>query len=86
MSGKDEFFFDYPHDQKSRAYEVVNLRAGFEANSWRAELWVRNLFDKRYAVRGFFFGNEPPDFEPTNYLRLGDPRQAGITFEKRFGS
>lgn len=86
IAGKDAFFFDFPHDRKSRAYEVVNLRAGYEGESWTAQLWVRNLFDERYAVRGFFFGNEPPNFEPTSYIRLGDPRQAGITFEKRFGS
>jgi hypothetical protein len=35
-------------------------------------------------VRGFFFGNEPPDFPNTLYTRLGDPRQVGVTFEKKF--
>ena len=42
-------------------------------------LWTRNLFDAEYFVRGFYFGNEPPDFPPTLYTRLGDPRQYGIT-------
>ena len=86
VSGKDEFYFDFPHDEQSDAYALVNLRAGYETSSWSAQMWVRNLFDERYAVRGFFFGNEPPLFEPTNYIRLGDPRQVGVTFEKRFGS
>lgn len=85
-SAKDSFYFDVSHDQKSTAYELVNARVGFEAANWTAQLWVRNLFDTHYAVRGFFFGNEPPDFPATLYTRLGDPRQLGITFEKRFGS
>ncbi len=85
-SAKDAFYFDVSHDQKSSAYELVNARVGFAADNWTAQLWLRNVFDRKYAVRGFFFGNEPPDFPPTLYTRLGDPRQVGITFEKRFGS
>jgi outer membrane receptor protein involved in Fe transport len=45
---------------------------------------VRNLFDERYPVRGFYFGNEPPDFPTRLYLRWGDPRQAGITARYSF--
>ena len=87
MSAKDAFYFDVSHDQKSTAYELFNARVGFEAAAdWTAQLWIRNIFDEKYAVRGFFFGNEPPDFPATLYTRLGDPRQVGITFEKRFGS
>jgi outer membrane receptor protein involved in Fe transport len=85
-TGKDAFYFDVSHDQKSRSYELVNARLGYEADSWTVQLWVRNLFDKNYAVRGFFFGNEPPNFPPTLYTRLGDPRQVGLTFDKRFGT
>jgi len=85
-SAKDAFYFDVSHDQKSTAYELFNARVGFEAADWTAQLWIRNIFDEKYAVRGFFFGNEPPDFPATLYMRLGDPRQVGITFEKRFGS
>ncbi len=84
VSARDSFYFDVSHDQKSKAYELVNARVGFDAGSWTTYIWVRNLFDRSYAVRGFFFGNEPPDFPNTLYTRLGDPRQVGVTFEKRF--
>ncbi len=84
VSARDSFYFDVGHDQKSKAYELVNARVGFDAGSWSTQLWVRNLFDRSYAVRGFFFGNEPPDFPNTLYTRLGDPRQVGVTFEKKF--
>jgi outer membrane receptor protein involved in Fe transport len=84
VSARDSFYFDVSHDQKSKAYELVNARVGFDAGSWTTHIWVRNLFDRSYAVRGFFFGNEPPDFPNTLYTRLGDPRQVGVTFEKKF--
>jgi len=47
-------------------------------------LWARNLFGTNYTVRGFFFGNEPPDFPATLYTRFGDPRQVGVTFNVDF--
>ena len=81
---RDSFFFDVSHDEKSRAYELVNARVGYEAERWTVQLWARNLFDETYAVRGFFFGNEPPDFPATLYFRQGDPRQIGATFDIRF--
>jgi outer membrane receptor protein involved in Fe transport len=79
LAGQDRFYFDTSHDERSRAHALVNLRAGFEAARWSVHAWLRNAFDERYAVRGFYFGNEPPDFPPKLYLRLGDPRQAGVT-------
>ncbi len=84
VAARDEFFFDVSHDQKSEAYELVNARLGYESERWTAQLWARNLFDETYAVRGFFFGNEPPDFPDTLYIRQGDPRQVGVTFDLRF--
>lgn len=83
-SAKDEFYFDVSHDQTSEAYELFNARTGFQAERWSLTLWGRNLGDERYAVRGFFFGNEPPDFPPTLYTRLGDARQVGVTFDWGF--
>ena len=79
LSGMDEFFYDYSHDQMSKPYGLANLSVGREWDSWSVKLWTRNLFDEDYFVRGFYFGNEPPDFPPTLYTRLGDPRQYGIT-------
>ncbi len=83
-TAKDEFYFDVSHEQKSRSYALLNARVGYEGESWLVSLWVRNLFDKDYAVRGFYFGNEPPDFPNTLYTRFGDPRQVGVTVEKTF--
>ena len=74
----DNFYFSASHDQRGPAYQLVNLRAGYEAGRWSTTLYVRNLFNETYAVRGFFFGNEPPDYLPKRYIQNGDPRQLGL--------
>ncbi len=84
VAGHDGFYYDTSHDERAGAYTLVNLRAGYEAERWSVHAWVRNAFDERYPVRGFFFGNEPPDFPARVYLRLGDPRQAGLTASINF--
>jgi outer membrane receptor protein involved in Fe transport len=86
VSGMDAFYFDVSHDQVSDAYSLTNVRLGYEADRWTAQLWIRNAFDQEYAVRGFYFGNEPPLFPPTLYIRQGDPRHIGVTVDMRFGS
>ena len=80
LAGRDAFYFDYSHDQKSDDYTLVNLKVGRDFGRVGVELWARNLLDEEYAVRGFFFGNEPPDFPEKLYVRLGDPRHVGVTF------
>lgn len=83
VTGRDEFRFDYDTStggaSRARAMTLTHLRAGRGGERWRLEAWVRNLFDEDYAVRGFYFGNEPPLFAAERYIRLGDPRQIGLT-------
>jgi len=84
VSAKDEFYFDVSHDQRSESYSVTNARVGYQTERWTTQFWLRNAFDEHYAVRGFYFGNEPPDFPNALYIRQGDPRQIGVTFDMRF--
>ncbi|MGL6222438.1 MAG: TonB-dependent receptor, partial [Steroidobacteraceae bacterium] len=72
------------HDQRSDPYVVLNLRAGYARGPWSAQAWVRNLDDVDYAVRGFYFGLEPPDFANQLYTQRGDGRMAGITLQRRW--
>ncbi len=83
-AARDAFYFDVSHDQRSESYELVNGRVGYATDNWSVQMWVRNLFDRQYAVRGFYFGNEPPEFPSTLYTRAGDPRQLGVTFDMSF--
>lgn len=84
LGGVDAFYFDTSHDQRSQAYTLVNGRIGYEAGRWSVHLWGRNLFDEAYAVRGFYFGLEPPDFANKLYIQRGDPRQFGVTVRYAF--
>lgn len=79
-------FYYYTSDaQASRAYNLENLRAGYRRGSWTTSLWVRNLFDARYAQQGFYFGLIPPNFPNQSFLQLGDPRQVGVTVDYSLG-
>ena len=80
----DEFYFDISNNQKSDSYEVVNLRLGKDWENWSFEVWGRNIFDEDYATRGFFFGNEPPNFTDRLYTKFGDPRTVGATLRFRY--
>jgi outer membrane receptor protein involved in Fe transport len=84
LSGEAGFYFDTSHDQRAGSRFLASVRTGFEAERWSVELWGHNLFDERYPVRGFYFGNEPPDFPTRLYLRWGDPRQLGLTARYAF--
>ncbi len=79
ISKKDEFYYSDSHQQQSEAYQLLNMKVGYESENWGIFLWGRNLTDEIYHVRGFFFANEPPNWEDKLYTRQGDPRQFGIT-------
>jgi outer membrane receptor protein involved in Fe transport len=83
LSGMDEFFFDYGHDQVSEPYGLANVSVGRDWDAFSVKVWARNALDEEYFVRGFYFGNEPPDFPPTLYTRFGDPRHYGVTLAYR---
>ena len=83
VAGRSSFYFDDSHDQQSEPYALVHARFGLERRAWAAYVWGRNLFDEAYATRGFYFGNEPPDFPDRLYVKRGDPRQFGLTVRFR---
>ena len=82
--GRDGFYFSESHDQRAPASAQLNLRLGLARDGWNVSLWARNLFDADVVQRGFFFGNEPPDFPDKLYVQRGDPRQVGVQIQ--FGS
>jgi iron complex outermembrane receptor protein len=84
FAGLDDFYFDASHDERAPARVLTHLKAGYSGEHWRAEVWVRNLFDRYYSQRGFRFGLEPPDFPATRYVQAGDPRHAGVTVTYTF--
>ncbi|BFM10547.1 TonB-dependent receptor [Simiduia litorea] len=84
-NGKSEFYYSDSNDSKSDAFTLVNAKLGYETDDWSAYVWGRNLTDEKYGVRGFYFGNEPDiDWVDKQYIRFGDPRQIGVTFNLSF--
>ena len=83
-TGKSGFYYSDSHNNKSDSYILLNSSFGYNYEDWVVELWVRNLFDEYYATRGFYFGNEAPDFADTLYERHGDPRHFGLSIRYDF--
>ena len=83
VSGMDAFYYDYSFDHRSTPYSLLDLGAGRDFGPWQVSLWVRNALNERYYVRGFYFGDVPPDFPNQLYTRLGDPRHYGVTVRYR---
>lgn len=76
----DDFYFDVPPaDQRADAHSLTHLKAGYEGERFSAYVWARNVFDEDYIVRGFYFANEPPNWEDKRYVQLGEPRQFGVS-------
>ncbi|MCF6299349.1 MAG: TonB-dependent receptor [Thiomicrorhabdus sp.] len=78
VTALDQFYFDNVHDAKSENYRIINARIGYEGKDYEIYVWGKNLTDETYATRGYHF-----DFNaytnPSTYVRLGDPRQLGVT-------
>jgi len=82
--GKSGFYYSDSHNNKSDSYVLTNAALRHSVDNWVIDLWVQNLFDEYYSTRGFFFGNEAPDFIDTLYRRHGDPRQFGLSVRYDF--
>ena len=84
LSGSDAFYFDASHDRQSEPYALLNLKAGYARGPWSLYAWARNVTGEDYAVRGFYFGLEPPDFANELYVQRGDGRLVGATLQWRW--
>ena len=81
IEGKDKFYFSDRHNAQSNSYALVNANIEYALASWKLNLWARNIFDKKYAVRGFgSFGNNPANgYTTETYTQQGEPRIVGLS-------
>lgn len=79
LQAQDGFYFSASHNQRALARELLNVRMGWRHDGWVLSLWAKNLLAERYALNGFYFADEPPDFPVKLYLQNGNPRQVGVT-------
>lgn len=82
VEGKDAYYFSDSDSLQSKPYELVHFSIGIQRENWGVTGWVHNMFDKDYAVKGYFFGNDPRiDYTPAGYTQLGEPRRVGVTVD-----
>jgi iron complex outermembrane recepter protein len=85
VTGMGSFYYDLPPNwTQSRPYGLLNAKLGWETQRYEVYLWGRNLMNKDYTVRGFYFGDVPPNFPISLYTQLGDPRNFGVHFTARY--
>jgi outer membrane receptor protein involved in Fe transport len=86
ITGMGGYYFDLPpNEATSSPYGLLNAKIGWETVRWSAYLSGRNLLDKRYPVRGFYFGDIPPNFPNEVYIQLGAPRTWVASVSVNFG-
>jgi iron complex outermembrane recepter protein len=77
VEGKDKFYFSDSNNAKSKGYALLNASADYKYDKhWKVSVWARNLLDKDYATRGFYFDN---GFGDQRYVQYAEPRVGGIT-------
>jgi iron complex outermembrane receptor protein len=75
------FQYDDANSLGQDAYSLVNLRGGYTARRWLAEVFVRNAFDTEYIPLAFPY----PSFAPSGFMgEMGAPRTFGASFGVRF--
>jgi len=75
LIGYSKCFLDKNNDYIRPAYELVNLKVGYEGAHLDAYLYARNLFDEEYDEVGAFNGC---------YVHYSDPREIGMNVAYRF--
>jgi iron complex outermembrane recepter protein len=85
LQGRDAFYFSDSHPVRSNSYHLLNASLSWQWQNVNVRLWGRNLLDKDYFVRGFFFGNDPRDsYAAKGYTQLGEPLRYGVTLNLDF--
>lgn len=77
LYGSDRFYGDYGNTAKQDAYEIVNLRLGYETEHYDVVLWGENVFDEEYLTYVTPYGSY-------NIGVDGAPCVVGVTLRYRF--
>jgi outer membrane receptor protein involved in Fe transport len=85
VEGKASYFFSNTHEQKSEAYTLLNVSLEYTYNALSVSVWAKNITDEEYAVRGFYFPNNPGNgYVDELYTQKGVPRTFGVTLSYDF--
>ncbi|WP_435105107.1 TonB-dependent receptor [Arhodomonas sp. AD133] len=75
--GTGRFYYDLANEQKEDAYQLLNLRLGYDNGRFAATAWVNNATDEVYATRAF-------ELDDQWFARAGEPRSVGISVTGRW--
>lgn len=86
VEAKDDFLFSDRHEERSDAYQMVNLELTYKAEHWQVALYAKNLSNELVKTRGFgSFGNDPRKFYETEpYNQFAAPRVLGLKASVEF--
>ncbi|MCF2946894.1 TonB-dependent receptor [Paraglaciecola aquimarina] len=85
VDAKDEFYYSFSHDNKADSMAIAHTSLEYVMQDWSISLYARNLFDKDYANRGFYFPNDPRDeYLPHVWEQFGEPRRVGINVKFQY--
>jgi iron complex outermembrane receptor protein len=77
LLGIGKFYADAANTVDEDAYELVNLRLGYEGEHFDVTLWCDNVFDKEYETLKYAWGPDELGVD-------GKPRMLGVTVTYRF--
>ena len=86
IEAKDDFLFSDRHEERSDAYELLNLQIAYQTENWQFAIYGKNLSDELVKTRGFgSFGNDPRNFYQTEpYNQFAAPRIVGVKASMEF--
>ena len=73
-----EFYFEEQNNIKSKPYNLINMSLKYNYKNSTISLWVKNITNKKYAIRGYSFVLDPT-YTIKSYQSFGDLRSIGIT-------
>ena len=80
----DDYYFSNSHNQRSHAYQLVDMKLGYRVKNIDISIWSKNIFNEIYSQRGFYFSNMPPNWNEERYTQRSAPRTYGISAKYKF--
>ncbi len=74
IKGIGRYYYNTANTESQKAYWITDIRAGYKANRFFAEVWGKNIFDTDYIPVAFEFPNYQSGFAGEN----GAPRMFGL--------
>ena len=82
-SYKSSFYFDDQNNHKSKPYTISNCSINYSYKNIELSIWGKNIFNKRYPVRGYTFALDPT-YEINDWKSFGDLSSYGLTLKYNF--